>query len=171
MNHQKFSLFFLLLALSSLPALQVHAQFGPGGFGGGGFGGQGGAGANANRPRRTTRTSPANGAVGDAVISIDPETRSLIVIADDKTRQYISQVVSNLDRPKPQVLIKVVFLEVTHNNSLDVGIEGGISRAIDKSTNNPITGIAANVFGLSSLGSSSTGQVVNVFNQAVQSFG
>src|SRR5207249_8537540 len=128
MNHQKFSLFFLLLALSSLPALQVHAQFGPGGFGGGGFGGAGGAGANANRSRSTTRTYPANGAVGDAVISIDPETRSLIVIADEKTRQYISQVVSNLDRPKPQVLIKVVFLEVTHNNTLDLGIDGSYTK-------------------------------------------
>jgi len=43
--------------------------------------------------RSSTRTYPANGDVGDAVISIDPETRSLIVIADEKTRQAISQVV------------------------------------------------------------------------------
>src|SRR6266404_5845937 len=124
MNHQKLSLLVLLLAVSLVPAIQVHAQFGPGGFGGAG------GGANANRSRSTTRTYPANGAVGDAVISIDPETRSLIVIADDKTRQYISQVVSNLDRPKPQVLIKVVFLEVTHNNSSDIGIDGSYTKDI-----------------------------------------
>ena len=34
------------------------------------------------------------------------------------------EVIKNLDHPQPQVLIKVVFLEVTHNDSLDIGIEG-----------------------------------------------
>src|SRR5216684_502662 len=110
---------FLVLACSLTATVQGQAQFTPG---------QGGGNA-ANRSRTsTTRTYPGNGEVGDAVISIDPETRSLIVIADEKTRQYISQVVSNLDRPKPQVLIKVVFVEVTHNNSSDIGIEGGWSK-------------------------------------------
>ena len=167
-----------ILAFSLLAAISAHAQFGPGGFGGGGVGG-GGAGANANRSRSTTRTYPANGAVGDAVISIDPETRSLIVIADEKTRQYISQVVSNLDRPKPQVLIKVVFLEVTHNNTLDLGIDGSYTKnigngvttgfmtnfqvlnigsngpAIFPSSITPITSSfsASNIFGLGSAGS------------------
>jgi general secretion pathway protein D len=62
--------------------------------------------------------------VGSATFAVDPETRSLIVTADEDTLKYISQVISNLDRPKPQVLIKVVFLEVTHSDSLDLGIEG-----------------------------------------------
>jgi general secretion pathway protein D len=66
--------------------------------------------------------------VGDAVISVDPETHSLIVIADEDTSKYISQVVSNLDRPQPQVLIKVVFLEVTHNNASDIGVEGSVTK-------------------------------------------
>lgn len=100
-------------------AFQLEAQFFPGGFGGGGGFGTGGRSRNSS-----SRSYPGNSEVGDAVISIDPETRSLIVIADEKTRTYISQVVSNLDRPKPQVLIKVVFLEVTHGNGLDLGLEG-----------------------------------------------
>src|SRR2546423_15128642 len=58
------------------------------------------------------------------MISVDPETRKLIVITDDETGEYVSQVVTNLDRPQPQVLIKVVFLEVTHNDSLDLGFDG-----------------------------------------------
>ncbi len=123
--------FVLLVVVWLLTALEARAQFPPGGFGGGG------AGTAASSARRTsTRTYPANGDVGDAVISIDPETRSLIVIADEKTRQYISQVVSNLDRPKPQVLIKVVFLEVTHNDSSDIGIEGSYN---NNRTANPLT--------------------------------
>jgi general secretion pathway protein D len=68
------------------------------------------------------------GTVGEAMVSSDPETRRLIVITDDETSQYISQVITNLDRPKPQVLIKVVFLEVTYNKGYDIGIEGTYSK-------------------------------------------
>jgi general secretion pathway protein D len=117
---------FAWLALALLAATPVFAQFVPGqGFGG--FGG-----GNAASRSRSTRTYP-NNQVGDAVISIDPETRSLIVIADEDTSTYISQVVSNLDRPKPQVLIKVVFLEVTHNDSLDLGIDGAYNKNLGNS--------------------------------------
>src|SRR5439155_19193915 len=75
-----------------------------------------------------------NGEVGDAMITVDPDTRRLVIITDEETSQYISQVVSNLDRPRPQVLIKVVFLEVTHRISLDIGVEGGGTRQINGST-------------------------------------
>jgi general secretion pathway protein D len=47
-----------------------------------------------------------------------------VVIADDDTLSHISGVVSNLDRPQPQVLIKVVFLEVERNKGLDLGVDG-----------------------------------------------
>jgi general secretion pathway protein D len=95
----------------------VDAQF---------FPGQGGFGGGGNRSRGTSqqRTYSSSGTVGDAVISFDPETRRLIVISDEETGQYISQVVSNLDTPKPQVLIKVVFIEVEHNDGSDIGLEG-----------------------------------------------
>src|SRR6266699_3952509 len=59
----------------------------------------------------TSRQYPSSGTIGDAYYSIDPETRRVVTIADEDTSRYISQVLSNLDRPKPQVLIKVVFLE------------------------------------------------------------
>src|SRR6267378_947207 len=112
----------LLLALTFCFAASLQAQV-PSGFQ------FGGAGQNNTRSSSTSGQYPKN-QVGDAVITIDPETRSLIVIADDEPSQYISQVVSNLDRPKPQVLIKVVFLEVTRNDSLDIGIEGTFGKDI-----------------------------------------
>ncbi|MEA3188702.1 MAG: ral secretion pathway protein [Chthoniobacter sp.] len=62
--------------------------------------------------------------MGDAIIQIDPESRSLVVITDEDTHAEIEKVVKNLDLPKPQVLIKVLFLEVTYNKGLDLGIEG-----------------------------------------------
>ena len=119
----------LVVVLTFCVAISSHAQFPGGGF-------QIGGGQNNNNRSRSTSGQYPNNQVGDAVISIDPETRSLIVIADDETSQYISQVVSNLDRPKPQVLIKVVFLEVTRTDSLDIGIEGTFGKDIG---NNGIT--------------------------------
>lgn len=62
--------------------------------------------------------------IGDAIIQIDPETRSLIIVTDEDTHQELNSVIKNLDRPKPQVLIKVVFLEITYNKGLDLGLEG-----------------------------------------------
>ena len=91
---------------------------------------------------------PSNSEIGEAMISSDPETRSIIVISDEQTNEQIKRVIQNLDRPKPQVLIKVLFLEVTHDKSLDVGVEGNYSKGMGNST----TGNVANVFGLAAAG-------------------
>lgn len=85
---------------------------------GGGFGG--------NTTTEGARQYFNNTMLGDALIEIDPETRSLIIITDEETNVHIDQVIKQLDRPKPQVLIKVVFVEVTHRDELDIGIEGSL---------------------------------------------
>jgi general secretion pathway protein D len=112
-----------------------------------------------------TRQYYPSGAVGEAMVTADPETRRLIVITDDETSEYVSQVITNLDRPKPQVLIKVVFLEVTHRNALDIGIEGGARHNVDGST-----GAGATAFGLSGLGSIATNVPLNSLGLPIQSF-
>jgi general secretion pathway protein D len=86
--------------------------------------------------------------VGAADISSDPETRNLVIVTDDKTADYIKQVVASLDRPAPQVLIKVVFAEVAHTKDSDIGIEGSYSHRFDNTT----TGIVNQVFGLARQG-------------------
>ena len=97
----------------------AHAQFQ--GFGGGGFGGGGTGGGGA-----ASRTQSGGGQpLGGADISFDPETRNLIVVTDEKTLLEMKKVISGLDRPSPQVLIKVIFLEATYNKSSDIGISGG----------------------------------------------
>lgn len=152
----------LLLAwgLGLLAVLPARAQF-PGGGGFGGFGGQ-----NQNRNNSTTaRQYNSAGTVGTATISVDPETRQLIVITDEETNLQIGQVVTNLDRPKPQVLIKVVFVEVTHTDGSDIGIEGGFT-----GTDNGVTGNAADVFGLSGLNQVATNVQLNALGQPTQSF-
>src|SRR5512133_48651 len=134
-----------LAACLCVAGLAVNAQFSPGQFGGG----------SARSRSSSTRQYPNNSTVGDAVISIDPDTRNLVVIADDETAAQIATVLKSLDKPKPQVLIKVVFLEVQHNNSLDIGIEGGYGNNFGNST----TGAFVNAFGLSGLATAAVGKV------------
>lgn len=128
--------FWLVLAVccSTAPALFAQSSrgysSGSSGYGGsrGGSSGYGGSSSSSrsgsSSSSGSTRDYPNSTMIGDAVITSDPETRRLIVITDEETHQHISEVISNLDRPKPQVLIKVVFAEVTYNNALDVGVEG-----------------------------------------------
>jgi len=110
----------------------------------GNTGGQNRTGGSSSSGSSSTRQYPNNSAVGDAVVSIDPDGRRLIVITDDETSQFVSQVITNLDRPKPQVLIKVVFMEITHNNSSDLGVEGTWKKGINSTT----TAAVSNLFGL-----------------------
>lgn len=134
-------------------------------IGGAGGGGNIGSGRSGTAGVNTRQYFP-NGTVGDATISVDPDTRRLIVITDDETSQYVSQVITNLDRPKPQVLIKVVFLEVTYNNNSDVGLEGGWAKGIGQNT----SANAANVFGLSGLNGIATNLSANSLGQPLSSF-
>ena len=121
-----------LLAILTSGLVSLQAQFG--GFGGG-IGGQ------------QTRQYQNATQVGEALIEVDPETRSVIVITDEATNLQIDQVLKTLDRPKPQVLIKVVFMEVTHRDDLDVGMEGAWSKVSGSTTN-----IVQSAFGLAAPG-------------------
>ncbi len=77
---------------------------------------------------RARTTYPSATEVGEAIISVDPETRKIIVVTDEETAEHIGQVVTNLDRAAPQVLINVLFLEVTYRKGLDLGVEGSYRR-------------------------------------------
>lgn len=140
MNHQSQSDFprirsvlswCMLLLFLSLSQGELSAQVGRGGA----LGGQ------------TTRQYLNNTQVGDALIEVDPETRSVIVVTDEETSLQIGDVLKTLDRPKPQVLIKVVFMEVTHRDDLDVGVEGGWTNVSGSTTN-----IVQSVFGMATQG-------------------
>jgi general secretion pathway protein D len=109
--------------------------------GGGGFtGGGGGGGGNGNRTYQNTTM------VGDAMITSDIDTRRIIVITDDETNENIKKVIADLDKPKPQVLINVVFLQVTHENDLDLGAEASYTGPISIKTNPD--GTASTKFGV-----------------------
>jgi general secretion pathway protein D len=85
-------------------------------------GGGGGGGANASNRQYNNSTM-----VGDAMITSDVESRRLIIVTDDETNENIKTVIASLDKPKPQVLINVVFLQVTHDKDLDLGAEASFT--------------------------------------------
>ncbi len=72
----------------------------------------------------TQRTYYNQGTIGEAVIEADRDSRSIIVISDEYSNEHIKEIIKSLDRPIQQVLIKVVFAEVTYRDDLDVGVEG-----------------------------------------------
>jgi len=92
-----------------------------------------------------------NGTVGTASFAVDPNTHNIVVVTDSQTAEQISNVIYNLERPVPQVLLNCVFLQVQHNNSSDIGVEGGWT---GNAGNNQVS--AANIFGLSGLNSVAT---------------
>jgi general secretion pathway protein D len=149
-----------VLALLLCATLESPAQqrSGSGGGGFGGFGGFGGGNNNGNRSSSSSTSSGYNnnGTVGNAVISVNPDTHDIVVIADEETSQQISNVIANLDAPKLQVLIKVVFMEVQLNDDLDIGIEGSWTKGMGDN----LSGSAANVFGMSGVNTLTTNFLV-----------
>jgi general secretion pathway protein D len=87
--------------------------------------GRTGSTSSGSRSANGQRTYRSNTELGDAMITIDPETRSLVIVTDEATHREMEAVIKTLDKPKPQVLIKVVFVEVTYNKGSDIGVEGG----------------------------------------------
>ena len=151
-----------LLAVCSGHAQQSSQRTG----GGGGFNRNTGSGQSSGSAAATQYNT--NGSVGNATISIDPDTHNVTIIADEETTKYIAQVITSLDQPQPQVLIKVVFVQITHTDALDLGVEGGWKKHLSGSASS----LGTDGFGLSPLSSAatSTTPATNVFGLPIQSF-
>lgn len=138
-NSKRFGL--LLGASLCLIVSALHAQVVPG--------------APASRSRTTSGSSysdyPNSTDIGQARITYDAETRSIIVVADEETATHITNMVSQLDRPTPQVLIKCVFMEATYAKGTDIGVEGAYKHTISTG-NGSGEGTAATAFDLATTG-------------------
>ncbi len=81
-------------------------------------------------PVRATSLQRAGGGTSDLVGQVycvaDEDTNSIIVRAASKHFDRIKAMLDELDRPVPQVLIKVLIAEVTHEDQLDLGTEFSI---------------------------------------------
>jgi len=113
------------------------SSFGSGGLGSGGFGSSSSGGFGSRFGGGTGSTfgggfggnvssSSAQGAAGlQGQVSVIPDidTNSLLVRTSPKNYEIVQGILLELDRPVPQVLIKVLVAEVSHDNSTDVGVE------------------------------------------------
>jgi general secretion pathway protein D len=103
----------LYTQMSSLTTGQTAgARTGGGTTGRGGFMGMG-----------TTSTQSLSDLLEQVYFEADTDTNALLVMATPKNWARIKEILDDLDKPVPQVLIKVLLAEVTHSDSLDLGIE------------------------------------------------
>ena len=105
-------------------------------------------GSTGGASRSSSGEYPRSTDVGTATIASDAESRKLIITADEETQRQIQDVIRSLDRPKPQVLINVVFLQVTHGDDLDLGVEGSYTHRLGGAP----AGVAGNSVASSSFG-------------------
>jgi type II secretion system protein D len=64
-----------------------------------------------------------NDLTGKVLVVADPDTNALLVTTASKYEKQVRKIIEDLDRPVPQVLIKVLVAEVTHDNSADLGMD------------------------------------------------
>jgi len=136
----------LTAALILLSVASALAQGAAGGRGGGAGGGAVGGGGGGGAAGASTRSYQNTTMVGDATFSSDVDTRNLMIVTDPQTYEKMKAVIAALDKPKPQVLINVVFMQVTHDNSFDLGAEAKWKGPVSISTNP--NGTATTKFGL-----------------------
>jgi len=59
----------------------------------------------------------------DTYLEADVDTNTLLVMTSSKNYEKIKPILEDLDKPIGQVLIKVLFAEVTHSDTIDLGTE------------------------------------------------
>jgi len=64
---------------------------------------------------------------GDARLTADPNTNTLIVVAEPAVQQIYQELIEELDRPRPQVLVEatIVVIDTSDDFSLGVEVSGG----------------------------------------------
>ncbi|MBX2851263.1 MAG: type II secretion system secretin GspD [Phycisphaeraceae bacterium] len=97
------------------------------------FGGTTG-GANGNGGGRGTRVQSANAVaatgndgaadlVGQVSAVANEDSNTILILTPEKNFVRVQEILDELDKPVPQVLIRVLVSEVTYDNALDFGVE------------------------------------------------
>ncbi len=97
-----------------------------GGFGAGGTGGAGGGfsfGGGGGSGLSSGSQTAAQALAGQVYVVANQDTNTLLVATATKFQEEVRKILDELDRPVPQVLIKVLIAEVTHDNEDDVGVD------------------------------------------------
>jgi type II secretory pathway component GspD/PulD (secretin) len=84
---------------------------------------RGGRGNAGRQQASTTATRAPTDLAGQVLVVADEDTNSLMVMTASKNFERIRDIIADLDKPVPQVLIKVLIAEVTHADRVDLGFE------------------------------------------------
>ena len=100
--------------------------------------GQGGAGGPGMPGPMGIAVSSSDSSTGDLVgqvsIKSDEDTNSLIIMTSPANYEKVKKVLDELDKPVPQVLIKVLLAEVTHDGNVEWGAEFSFLDTLGKDT-------------------------------------
>ena len=110
----------------------------------------------AAQTAQASDSSNGNDLSEDTYLEADPNTNSLLVLTSSRNYELLKPIIDELDKPVGQVLIKVLFAEITHNDSVDLGTEfsvwnlrgAGDSNNVEFSTRfppTPTSGLTATV--------------------------
>ncbi|MDI6450680.1 secretin N-terminal domain-containing protein [Anaerobaca lacustris] len=87
-----------------------------------------GAGRQQAAPQATgtttsTNSSSTNDLSEETYFEAETETNSLLILTSTKNYERVRPIIEELDKPVGQVLIKVLFAEITYSDKLDIGTE------------------------------------------------
>ena len=110
----------------------------------------------AAQATQSSDSSSANDLSEDTYLEADTDTNALLVLTSSRNYELLKPIIDELDKPVGQVLIKVLFAEITHSDDVDLGTEfsvwnlrgSGDSNNVEVSTRYPPTptgGVTATV--------------------------
>ncbi len=107
---------------------------------------------NFGRTTGSTTNQALAGLTGAVYVVSDTDSNSLLIRTAPKNFELVRGIVEDLDRPVPQVLIKVLIAEVTHDDTIDLGAEFSVLNLVNggPGTRGVLTnfGVAAQTQGL-----------------------
>jgi len=148
----------LFTEMANLEAQGTSSRTGNQQFQGGGQTTRGGATGGT-----TSSSSSDNDDLSDETyFEADPNTNSLLCMTSTKNYEKIKPIIEELDKPVGQVLIKVLFAEVTHSDGLDLGTEFSMLNMRDSGGSTQTIGIFGKPDSLTTMSgdTSSTGLAV-----------
>jgi len=85
---------------------------------------QGGPGSFMRRiAEASAAAQAAQGLAGDVYCVADEDTNALLILTAPSNFERLNTIIADLDRPIPQVLIKVLIAEVTWSDKMDIGTQ------------------------------------------------
>ncbi len=121
---------------------------------GGTTGGMAAGGTTGGASSSSSEAAGANDLSDETYFQADTTTNSLLVLTSTKNYALVKPIIDDLDRSVGQVLIRVLFAEITHTDTVDLGVDfAGVNLRETNTNFNALSGTqGSTTFGAPSLG-------------------